>query len=415
MRKIFSIILSVLLFQLSFAQKPIKIAVISDVHYLSAGLVKEGKTLREYEKNTGRNLQDLYGVFDEALQRIKKSDCDIVFVSGDLTKDGELQSHLEFSQKMEDLKKCGKRVFVIPGNHDVNVPTSKGFRGDSTYSVKNVSTTKFAEIYKNCGYGNALKRDDNSLSYLAELDENTWLICLDSNKYKEYKTTTISSGRLYEKTLKWTLNILDEAKRQSKKVIAMMHHGLVEHMPYQSTFFAPYLLDDWKNTANLFADKGLKVIFTGHFHSTDISRLTTPKGNTIHDVETGSLAQYAFPISFVTVSSDSLYVETQFIDSIKTNAHLSDKYKSQLQIQSEMMAKNKILSLMPEINEKSLKLISAVIAQINVLHVKGNEVMSEELLNKLSEFSRFMNDDSVDFKSFQLDFPPKDTEVWIPF
>ncbi len=415
MKKIFTIILYVFFLQLSFAQKPVKIAVISDVHYISPLLVKDGKAIQEYEKNTGRNVRDLYEVFDEALERIKKSDCDIVFVSGDLTKDGELQSHFEFSQKMEDLEKCGKRVFVIPGNHDVNVPTSRGYSGDSTYSVKNVSAIEFAEIYKNCGYGNAIKKDENSLSYLVEIDKNTWLLCLDSNKYKEYKTNTISSGRLDEKTLKWALDILDYAKSQSKKVIAMMHHGLIEHMPYQSTFFASYLLDDWKNTATLFADKGLKVIFTGHFHSNDISELKTSKGNTINDIETGSLAQYAFPIRFATITGDSLHIETQFIDSIKTNPNLRDKYKNQLQFQSGLVAKNKILSLMPDIEDEPLKIISDIIAQMNVLHVKGNEIMSSELLKKLSEFSNFMYNDSVDFKSFQLDFPPKDSEVWIPF
>ena len=74
-----------------------------------------------------------------------------------------------------------------------------------------------------------------------------------------------------------------------------MHHGLVEHMLYQSTLMPDYLIDDWKNNAEILADSGLKVIFTGHFHSNDITLLTTHKGNKIYDIETGSLAGYPFP------------------------------------------------------------------------------------------------------------------------
>ncbi|HBK33264.1 MAG TPA: metallophosphoesterase, partial [Porphyromonadaceae bacterium] len=59
----------------------------------------------------------------------------------------------------------------------------------------------------------------------------------------------------------------------------MMHHGLVEHMPYQAVFFGDYLVDGWQDAAQQLADRGLKVVFTGHFHSNDVSSFTSSAGN----------------------------------------------------------------------------------------------------------------------------------------
>ena len=61
----------------------------------------------------------------------------------------------------------------------------------------------------------------------------------------------------------------------------MMHWGFAEHIMYQSSFFKDYLVDDYQRLANLFADNGIKAIFTGHFHSNDITAFTSEKGNVL--------------------------------------------------------------------------------------------------------------------------------------
>ncbi len=149
--------------------------------------------------------------------------------------------------------------------------------------MEGITSDEFARFYDTFGYDRALRRDSASLSYLAEIGEKTWLLAIDSNRYQEYQTTSVSAGRILPETLAWTLQILREAKEKGITVLGMMHHGLVEHIPNQETFFPDYLVEDWKKLAGRLADAGLGVIFTGHFHANDITLFTSPAGNRIYD------------------------------------------------------------------------------------------------------------------------------------
>ena len=48
----------------------------------------------------------------------KNKDINIVLIAGDLTYNGELESHKEMIAKLYRLKNAGKRVFVITATHD---------------------------------------------------------------------------------------------------------------------------------------------------------------------------------------------------------------------------------------------------------------------------------------------------------
>ncbi len=293
----------------------IKIGVISDIHYLSEQLMDNGQAIKSYDRNGSKVVHEVPAILQQVLDDYLNSNIDVLFISGDMTKDGEEQSHIDLVKKLKPLMDKGIRVFVIPGNHDVNVPNPLKYEGDKTIPVKNVTPEEFARIYAGCGYGNALKRDANSLSYVAELNPSTWLLAIDSNRYKEYTDKTISGGKISAETEQWIVETLNEAKSKNIQVIGMMHHGLVEHILMQDTFFSEYIVDDWKRLAPEFADLGMKVVFTGHFHANDIAKYTSPAGNKIYDVETGSLAAYAFPYRFVEWNKDEMKVTTKNIKS----------------------------------------------------------------------------------------------------
>src|SRR5690606_16384250 len=90
----------ILLFLISWVSvwttEPIKIAVFSDVHYLSPQLAGKGTALEKYETATGRNTEDLHAVLDEVVTDLLDKSPDILLIPGDITKDGEKQSHLDF-------------------------------------------------------------------------------------------------------------------------------------------------------------------------------------------------------------------------------------------------------------------------------------------------------------------------------
>lgn len=405
--------LSILFSWISYAQQPLKIAVISDTHYLSAKLAKDGPALQRFETATGRNVKDLHQVLSQVISELEAYSPDIVLIAGDITNHGERESHLDFVAKLNPLAENGTRIFVVPGNHDVNVPNAKAYIGNKPTPTLSISALEFEQIYAPFGYNQALRRDTASLSYLAEVNDSIWLLGIDSNKYSQHTTSSISSGRILPATMNWVLEILEEAKSKNILVMGMMHHGLVEHMPYQSMFMPDYLIDDWKSTAETLADKGLKVIFTGHFHSNDITLLTSPKGNKIYDIETGSLAGYPFPYRLMTLENNKLNIESYFIDSIPGNPNLQEEYRIKSENIGRRIAQSKINSMALPIPSELKDTLIDLMVKMQVLHMKGDEKMDAEMKEMIEQLKELLGDPSADIDSFKLDFPPADNFVVI--
>lgn len=412
MRKIFVSLLLILSWSLC-SQEPLKIAVISDTHYLSSKLALPGSALDKYEATTGRVINDLHAVLHKVIFDLQSYNPDILLIPGDITNHGERESHIDFVNIMKPLANNGTRIFVIPGNHDVNVPNSKKYEGDSSYPISSISAQEFAQLYAPYGYGDAVKRDASSLSYLAVINDSTWLLSIDSNRYEEYKTSSISGGRILPETMKWSLEILKEAASKDVLVMGMMHHGLVEHMPYQSVFFSDYLINDWKSNAQILADNGLKIIFTGHFHSNDITLLTSFKGNTIHDIETGSLSGYPFPYRLMTLQNKVLSIESKFVETIPGKPNLKGEYRQKTEEIARRSAQAKInsMSLLIPLDMKSA--VIDLLVKMQILHMGGDEKVDDEMLQLIKRINKLVGDPNADFSSFDLDFPPADNTLEI--
>ena len=407
MRKILFPLFLLLAYSIS-AQQSLKIAVISDTHYLSTKLINNGAALQNFESATGRNTKELHQVLSQVFSNLQNYQPDILLIAGDITNNGERDSHTDFATILKPLAENGTRIFVVPGNHDVNVPNAKAFIDNKPTPTSNISAKEFEQIYGPYGYNEAIKRDSASLSYLVEINDSTWLLAIDSNRYKEHSTSTISGGRILPETMKWALEILEEAKSKNILVMGMMHHGLVEHMPYQAAFMPNYLIEDWKNSAETLADNGLQVMFTGHFHSNDITLLTTPKGNTIYDIETGSLAGYPFPYRMMTLQNKKLTIESFFIDSIPGNPNLQEDYRLKTEKIANRLARSKVEAMSLPIPKGIKDTLINLIVKMQILHMKGDEKMDAEMLQMIEQLNELVGDPNADFSSFKLDFPPAD-------
>lgn len=414
MKQILPYILFLLFATSIFAGEPIRIGVITDTHYLSEKLMDDSYALQDYIQVSGKNIKDAPAVLDKVLDDYLHSDIQVLLVSGDMTKDGEKQSHLDFVNKLKPLQDKGVKVFVIPGNHDINMPNSVEFRGNKTLPVSNVTPKEFTDIYASCGYNNALLRDTASLSYVALLDAHTWLVAIDAARYKEYRARSISGGKISSDTEKWLIEVLDEARLQNVTVIGMMHWGLTEHIVYQSMFFKDYLVDEWKHFANLFADKGMKAVFTGHFHSNDISAFTSDKGNTIYDIETGTLSGYPFSYRFIELSEKGMDIKTKNVTSLPDNPALAEEDKQRMQSLSNKLAVQKLKGMGFNLPDDVSKQFADVLSQIFVLHLYGDEKPDEKLKQSMLRLSKAM-ETPMDMEDLQIDFPPADNNVQIAF
>ncbi len=383
----------------------------SDIHFLGTDFAQSGEALTKYENATGRNVNELHAVLNETLKQIEAASVNAFLICGDLTNHGERGSHLELIRKLTSLKQKGIRIYVIPGNHDVNIPDAKAYVGDESSPTQTVSAKEFAELYAPFGYSGAIRRDSASLSYLSALTDSLWLLSLDSNRYNEYTATSISGGRLLPQTVQWAMDILSEARSKNITVLGMMHHGLVEHMPYQATFFPNYLVEDWKKLAAEFADAGMPVVFTGHFHANDISSLTSANGNTIYDVETGSLSQYPLPYRLIEIDGNTLKIDSHFIQSVEGVPNLQEKYQEKMERYAKASAEAQLSRLKIPLAEETRRALADLLSQINILHVAGDEKVDAETTEAIQKLAESVGDENFDAKSFQLDFPPADNHL----
>ena len=294
------------------------------------------------------------------------------------------------------------------------MPNSIGFKGDKTYKIDNITPELFTSIYSQCGYKDAIRRDPSSLSYVARLDDNNWLLAMDAARYEEYTTQPLSSGKISADTEKWIIEVLNEAKEKNIQVIGMMHWGLTEHIAYQSEFFGNYLVQDWQRLAPLFADNELKAVFTGHFHTNDITLYQSPKGNKVYDIETGTLSSYPYSYRFVELEKGKMKVETRNVTSIPNNPNLAQDSKQTLLKIAERQAIPRLGRLCIDMPKETSEAMANLLGQIFIMHAFGNEIMNDDLKSAIGRVTKAM-DVPMNLNDFELDFYPVDNNVTIEF
>ena len=291
-----------------------KLSIISDTHLFSADLGITGPAFEAYLAGDRKLIAESEDLLDAAIEVLLNNDSEVILIPGDLTKDGEKYNHELMAQKLQVLLDAGKRVFVTPGNHDINNTSAYGYTPEGRYSVETVSPEEFRAIYKDCGYSDAIAVDTNSLSYVVEPVAGYRVMAIDSCIYSPTRST---GGRFSPELLAWVLAQIKDAKNSGKEIVAFMHHGLVPHFSEQPTYFAQYLINDYENISNQLADAGLGVVFTGHYHAQNISKHISPAGNKIYDCETGSLVTNPCPIRNVVIDGKAFSTGTVYITDIK--------------------------------------------------------------------------------------------------
>ncbi|MFZ4399173.1 MAG: metallophosphoesterase [Bacteroidales bacterium] len=299
----------------NYAQNPsngnTKISSASDLHLMHPSLlVNDGVAFQTYLASDRKLIKESNAIMQELKNRIYEERPDIFLVPGDLTKDGEKISHQLMATYLDSIEMNGvTKVFVIPGNHDVNNVTAYSYDGNNVTKVDSVSPSDFKSIYNNFGYSEAVKTDTVSLSYLAKPKSKTWVLGIDVLEYDSNMVAgqAITEGKFKPQTYKWVLDRLKEAKDSSATVLGMMHHGLTEHYTTQSLAFPEYVVLGWDTISKNFAKAGLRMMFTGHYHANDITKKTnTSNASFVYDIETGSTVTWPCPYRVMELKGDSI-------------------------------------------------------------------------------------------------------------
>ena len=298
-----------------------------------------------------------------------------IFITGDLTKDGEKVSHkLLVDRYLKPLREQGIRVFVIPGNHDVNNPHAKIYDGNKTKRTTTISAGDFARIYNDYGYGEALAIDPHSLSYVVQLDPKTRLVAVDACRYEDNsfdKDICVTAGRIKPQTMQFIKTETDKAHKLGMEVVMMMHHGIVSHFDWQDKIMKEYLVADWKKQAKRIVKMGIKVCFTGHFHAQDISQKYG-----LTDVETGSTVSYPHPYRLIDIdtSKGTMHIHS---DRVYTLGSMAGN-KETLEQKSERFATSALSSVMESIVPNKVPAdvkteCAQVLGEVYAMHLGGDE------------------------------------------
>ncbi len=279
--------------------EPLKFFIITDTHYFKNSLGAYGEAYEEFMDGQQKCFAETQAINEAAFRYLAEAkQADIVLIPGDLSFNGEKQSHEAFSALLHDFtKKSGKRVYVVTAGHDFNEHpfcfTDAG-RGET-------EGTAFSELlgyYKDFGYSDALAFNAEHLSYVAELSDDVRLLVIcndvDGEKHVAYD----------DEFLAWIEAQAKKAQADGKMMIAMEHYPVLPGQPILA------LIDDARQAqaqklVETLADNGVHLIFTGHMHNQSVNVAETASGNKLYDVCTGSAIGCPAYMRLVTVLDEN--------------------------------------------------------------------------------------------------------------
>lgn len=278
----------------------------SDIHYYPESLMgSRGEAWLDFSRLDAKLYNESDAItrtaLDTLVERSKETGIKYVLISGDLTRYGEYEGHVELAKILKEYKdKYGLKFFVCPGNHDINQEQACTFENDVMETARSITPDEFREVYAEFGFNDAValyaqpgEKIQGALSYAADLDGMYRLISIDSCIYSfDGQVKSVTNGMVTEELMQWVKVQIDDAKDAGEVPLVMMHHGLSAHMKTEPSIAVAFPLDEYMPVAEQLAQWGVNYAFTGHLHTNDASNVINDEGDTLYDFEAASLTAY---------------------------------------------------------------------------------------------------------------------------
>ena len=280
----------------------------TDIHYFSDSLTDGGPRFQEMvEYGDGKIVTYIDQITDAFLDEVVKQHPDALVLSGDLTLNGEKASHKDLAEKLHRVENHGIPVLVIPGNHDINNHQAARYKGEERLPAEYTTPAEFRQIYRAFGYDEAASEDPNSLSYLYELDENTWLLMIDSCQYSPVNKV---GGAISEATYEWVEQQLEAAWDAGVEIIPVAHHNLLDE---SEIYVDECTIEHSEQFIDLLETWNVPLFLSGHLHVQHCKRSEDNRG--IWEMVTASLATPSCKYAILTYRDDrSFLYRTQSLD-----------------------------------------------------------------------------------------------------
>ena len=271
----------------------------TDPHFIAPGLTDHGAYFTALTENSdGKLMRCSEEIIDAFLAEAIAQKPEALLLTGDLTFNGALLSHTALAAKLHAAEEQGLRIYVLPGNHDLDNPSAASFSGESFTRVASATAEDFRRIYADFGFDEALSIDTDSLSYVAALNEDTRLLMLDFN-------TRHDPCGISDKTLAWVGAQLKDARDAGMKLLTAGHQNI-----FQLTMFrAGYVIQNAEKLAALFREYGVTLYLSGHLHC---QHWKTEDGLT--EIATSALSVSPCQYGVLKVTGDTLRYETRETD-----------------------------------------------------------------------------------------------------
>ncbi|MBQ9663804.1 MAG: metallophosphoesterase [Oscillospiraceae bacterium] len=325
----------------------------ADPHYIAPTLTDHGSYfLQVVEKADGKYMSGCEELTDAFIEQVIREKPDALILPGDLSFNGARESHLALAGKLGRVRDAGIPVLVIPGNHDLNNRMAASFHGSSFTLVDSVGPEEFAEIYADFGYRDALSRDSGSLSYVAELSEDTWALMADVN-------TPSAPGSVTEDFLRWVREQLELARSQGKRVIAVSHQTLLAH-----TFLtAGIVIAGAERLLALYEEYGVLCNLSGHMHIQHIQHSESG----LPDIAGGALITWPNQFGVLTLGQAAADYRTERVDTSSLPDFNAEAFRF-LQETDRRQVAAELLSLGVEDAENALR---DYMAGVNMTYIAG--------------------------------------------
>ncbi len=276
--------------------KPVSFYLVTDTHYFEPSLGASGKAYEEYMKREQYFLKESSAIVKTVFSKIAEDkDTDILIIPGDLSKNGEIESHKSFIKELYKLKEQGKKIFVITAGHDYN-EYSRGYINDECIQVEGTPFKELYNLYYDFGYSDALAVDESTLSYIAEISPGIRLLAINCDSDGNPK------GTIDDRLLEWARVQIEQAHKDGCMVFGICHYPIIPSVPVFD-LVGDAKVKEWRKVASFFADNGVNLFFTGHMHIQSINEFSSEKGNRFVDICTGALV--GSPAKYRKVSIDA--------------------------------------------------------------------------------------------------------------
>lgn len=283
------------------SEKDLKLDIVTDVHYSHIDAISPiTKSTEEnpfgHVKGSGKMIAESGAILAEFLKNAANDDSDFVIFTGDITDTGSLENQTAMVKMLKEFERTsGKTVICSIGNHE------KYYIDGNYKDVSENYAQQFKQMYADLGYDRAVAVDPNSASYIADLQGDYRVICIDTNYFDQSR-------------FDWVEQQVLKAKEDGKTLISVTHHSLFAHYTIQVIASTTAVPKEFK-LADKFIEWGIRFNFSGHTHDLDIASHANKDG-VVYDIASGTLTTNPACYRTAEFNDKNVKINTKYIDSV---------------------------------------------------------------------------------------------------